>query len=487
MTASSSPADPPLGYRCLVDAAAYIKVLRRRYWVLLVLVLVGTAGGYAVGHAKTPEYTATSRSFVSVPTNGSIAQQYQGTQLSISYVSTYAKIATSYAVATATATALHLPLSVGQVQGRLKASVETGTLLVDITATDSDPQRAAALANAAGQALHSISLGLDTSATPVKTQVIDPAVVPGAPTGPGPSRDLALGIVFGLVVGAALIVLLEVLDRTVKTAEQASELTRSPTVGLVPRRRGGLSASSQDSTHDIVTEAYRALRTAVRFLNPDAALRTILVTSASPSDGKTTTAANLAISLARGGERVIVVDADLRRGGLGQFFGVESAVGLTTVLRSQVRLRDALQAWEPNLHVLPTGALPANPAELLGSQAMAALLDDLALAADIVVIDSPPVLPVTDAVVLGTRVDGVLIVTRHGKTRRSSVAEATRRIDAVGADVVGVVINGLPQADAREYYVKYIYQDVPVKKVRRPDPGPAHVREDQPESSAASH
>jgi capsular exopolysaccharide synthesis family protein len=454
-----------------VDVAAYVKVLRRRYWVLLILVLTGAFGGYAVGHAKTPEYSATSRSFVEVPTNGTLAEQYAGSQLSISYVATYARIATSLSVAQRVVALLHLPLSAGEVQGQLSSSVESDTVLVDITATDPDPTRAAAIANAAGAALHAVSETLDTNATPVTTQVIDTASVPGSPNGPGPSRDLSLGIIFGVVVGAALIALLEALDRTVKSTVQATNLSGAPAVGLLPRRRGGLGAATQDATHDVASEAYRALRTAVRFLNPDAPLRTVLVTSASPGDGKTTTAANLAIALARGGDRVIIVDADLRRSGLSTFFGIESAVGVTTVLRRQVRLKDALQTWAPNLRILPAGTLPINPAELLGSQAMARLLDQLAVEADVVVIDSPPVLPVTDAVVLGTSVDGVLLVVRHGKTLRRSVQEATRRITAVGAEVAGVVLNGLPVSEAREYYVDYVYQEVGVPKRTRPTPG----------------
>jgi succinoglycan biosynthesis transport protein ExoP len=455
-----------------VELTAYLAVLRRRAVAVLLCVVAGLAGGIYLGVAPAKVYAATSQVFVSLPASGTVEDQLASTQISTAYVATFARIATSVDVGQRVVATLHLPLSASTVAGEISATQETGTFLIDIKASDGDPVRAAAIANAAADALGDVVATFKSpGAADVTVDTVDRASVPTTQVSPHPKTDTALGLVVGLLVGLALAGLLEALDRTVKTSAQASDLTAAPLLGLLPRRRGGLGAGTQDASHDVASEAYRSLRTAVRFLDPDHPLRTILVTSASPGDGKTTTAANLAIALARGGERVIVVDCDLRRAGLGHFFGLESAVGVTSILRRQVRLRDAIQTWSPSLRVLPSGPLPPNPAEILGSEAMAHLLDQLALEADVVIIDSPPVLPVTDAVVLATQVDGVLIVGRHGKTLRSALAETSRRLNSVGSDVAGVVLNGVPTSEAREYYVEYVYQEQPVVKRARPTPG----------------
>jgi succinoglycan biosynthesis transport protein ExoP len=456
-----------------VDLGGYVAVARRRALAILLCVIAGLVGGIYLGTAPAKTYRATAEVFVSLPATGSTEDQLASTQIAGAYVATYAKIATSQDVAQRVVSVLHLPLSANAVQGALSASPETGTYIIGITSTDGDAARAAAIANAAASALSEVVGSFRSAGSQdVTVATIDEAQVPGSPISPRPKLDTLLGLVVGLVVGVALAGLLEALDRTVKSGPQAAQLAGAPTLGLIPRRRGGLGAATQESAHDVAAEAYRSLRTAVRFLDPDRPLRTILVTSASPSAGKTTTAANLAISLARGGERVIVVDCDLRRAGLGHYFGLESAVGITSILRRQARLRDALQNAGPNLRVLPSGPLPPNPAELLGSQSMATLLDQLAVDADVVILDAPPVLPVTDAVVLATQVDGVIVVARHGKTLRSAATEASRRLRGVNADVVGVVLNGVPVSEAREYYVEYVYQEIQVPRRSRPAPNP---------------
>jgi receptor protein-tyrosine kinase len=269
---------------------------------------------------------------------------------------------------------------------------------------------------------------------------------------------LALALVLGLATGVVLMSLLEGLDRTIKSGEQGSAAFESALLALIPRRRRASGLVVADDTASVDGEPYRALRTAVQFADPDTPLRTLLVTSASPGDGKTTTAANLALALAAAGDRVAVVDADLRRAALAEAFGLERAVGLSSLFLHTAELDDALQEWRPGVFVLASGwPLPPNPSEILGSQMMSQLLQDLAARFDTVLIDTPPVLPVTDAVALSTQVDGVLLVARHGRTQRGQAAEASRRLTAVGADVIGFVLNAVPARESAGYYAAYRY------------------------------
>jgi capsular exopolysaccharide synthesis family protein len=465
-----------------VDLAAYLRVLRRRWYALVICVAAGLGGGYAYGHTQTPQYSATVRVFVGVPlSSSSVDEQLSGAQLSSAYVQTYAQVATSGTVVDRVAQQLHLPAGTPV---ELGAVPETGTYLIDISATSSIPDRAAAEANAAAAVLHDIATKITSGSSSVTVQTIDTAGVPVAPVSPRPTRDLFFGLILGVVIGVGAVVLLELLDRTVKSGEDAAHAAGAPLLGQLPRRRRGSPASINPGSHDPSAEAFTALRTAVRFLNPDEPLRTILVTSPSPGDGKTTVAGNLATVLARGGERVVVVDCDLRRGGLGRFYGVEPAVGVTSVLRREVRLRDALQTTGDKVRVLPTGSLPPNPAELLGSEAMGRLLDSLVLEADVIVIDAPPVLPVTDAVVLSAQVDCVLVVSRFGKTLRSSLQETVRRLRAVGAPVSGAVMTDVPASERPGYYLDYVYQEVVVSRPR-PRPGPVEKAEGKPAAAMA--
>jgi protein-tyrosine kinase len=209
------------------------------------------------------------------------------------------------------------------------------------------------------------------------------------------------------------------------------------------------------------SEAYRTLRTNIQFSSVDNPIRSLLVTSSSPGEGKSTTTANLAVVLAQTGQRVIVVDTDLRRPVLHKVFGIPNNIGLTTALLAGESLsqEDYLQPTEiDTLSVLTSGPIPPNPSELLGSHRMQHLIEVLAQAADIVIFDSPPVLAVTDAVVLGRQVDGVLVVADAGNTREHALAQAVAELQKTGANVLGVALNRL---DTRRggYYYYYYYSD----------------------------
>jgi len=191
-----------------------------------------------------------------------------------------------------------------------------------------------------------------------------------------------------------------------------------------------------------VSEAYRTLRTNIQFSGLDKSLRTLLVTSSSPAEGKSTTLGNLAVTFAQAGNQVILVDCDLRRPSLHTVFGVDNGVGLTNLAIGDLPDKIPLQDTSvPNLRLLPSGPLPPNPSELLGSKRMDKILEMLKSGADFVLFDCPPILAVTDAAVLARKVDGVLLVVSAGKTKREHASKAKLLLDKVNANVVGVVLN----------------------------------------------
>ncbi len=446
-----------------MEPQVLLSLLRRRWLPLLLCLLAGLGAAEAVTRRSTPFYASSARLFVNIPSATSRSEAESGLRLTSQLLRSYAQVATSRSAAQQIVERLTLPEGPDSLRSRISATPEADTLLVTVSAVDADPQRARSIANMAANVL------IDTinefekgkGADAIQAEVIDDATAAGSPYTPRPRLNLLAGGFLGLVLGLAAGLLLDVMDRSVKAPGQAAELFRAPMLGLVPRRKEVTAnpVVTVELPTDPASESYRALRTAVRFINPDEPLRTILVTSPTPNDGKTTTAVNLAVAMAQSGERVVLVDADLRRAQLGGLLGIESAVGVTSVVTHLVAPTDALQNWRDILGFMPSGPLPPNPSEILGSQTMAQLINALRNLADVVIFDAPPVLPVTDAVVLSTQVDGVILVARSGRTQRNAAAEAHRRLDTVGANVVGFVLNAVPTSASVGYYEDYRYVD----------------------------
>jgi capsular exopolysaccharide synthesis family protein len=444
-----------------VDLVQFLAMLRRRLALILICLIAGVAGGAFFAANAQPVYLAQSRAFLRIPGTQGLGQQIGAFQLIAQVINTYASIATSRANAERIITSLGLDESPADVAGHLNAVVEKQTTIIDIFASASTAAEAQQLSNAALRALTAEvdQLG-EGQIGAVTVRTLDTAPLPTAPSSPDKPLDITVGALLGLVVGLAASGILEALDRTVKTSTHGDVLFGAPMLGVVPRRRGNMLVVRRGVDNSDV-EPYKALRTAVRFANPDNPVRTILVTSVNSDDGKTTTAANLAVAIALSGVRVVVVDADLRRAQLAKAFGLDSQVGLTSLFLGEAPLNDALQEWDRDISVLASGPLPPNPSEIVGSQLFNQILTSLAGIADVVVIDAPPVLPVTDAVAIASQVDGVLIVARHGKTLRNGASETRRRLDGVGANVIGYVLNAVPARDAQSYYADYTHNTAP--------------------------
>ncbi len=290
--------------------------------------------------------------------------------------------------------------------------------------------------------------------------IVDPAIPADQPAGPRVLLNTILAAFVGLLLAIGIAFLLDYLDDTVKSGADVEALVGVPTLGAIIRMKGGGDRSEIYHLAALLyprspaAEAYRTLRTNVEFAAVDAPVRTILVTSSIPGEGKTTTAANLAVVFAQAGRRTLLIDADLRKPGVHKMFNLQNTEGLTSLLRSDaVDAVGIAQATEQeNLAVITTGPLPPNPAELLGSQRMKVILERLAAAVDLVIIDSPPLRAVTDAAILASITDGTIFVIDAGRTRRGAAVSGRDALAKVGARVLGVTLNRLSEKASGDYY-----------------------------------
>jgi succinoglycan biosynthesis transport protein ExoP len=294
---------------------------------------------------------------------------------------------------------------------------------------------------------------------------LDHARVPTVPVSPKLGVNIAIGAVGGLFLGVSLVFLLVFLDRSIKTAEDAQQLVGAPVLGMIPALADGELPSDDDKARDLyvhqhptsrVAECCRALRTNILFSGADRQLKTLVVSSANPREGKTTSVIYLGTTLAQSGQRVLLIDTDMRRPRLHASTGVPRGKGLSNLILGDESYDEAIKTTEiPNLFVLPCGPLPPNPAELLVSKRFGAVLDELRTRFDRIILDSPPLEPVTDAVVLSRQADGVLLVVRAGKTERDEARRSAKKIRDVGGEIVGVVLNEADVDRRSGYYYKY--------------------------------
>jgi succinoglycan biosynthesis transport protein ExoP len=285
--------------------------------------------------------------------------------------------------------------------------------------------------------------------------VVEPAVAPQAPFKPRRAVNVALGLMVGLAGGMGLAFLFENLDPTLYTTRQIEEVTELPLLEKIPTvaKRQQTTLFSGNSPQG---EAFRRLRTNTLALNHDVPLQTLLITSAEPREGKSTIVANLACAMARSGRRVIAVDGDLRRATLHEIFDLPNQIGLSSLLNQEATLDEAIQDGDvPGVRVLTSGPLPPDPAELLGSPHMADLIEQLVQQFDVVLLDTPSLLAVTDAAVLAPVVDGVILVVGRAQTQREAVRAARQQLAGVKARLVGVVVNRANQRSSDRYYRYY--------------------------------
>jgi tyrosine-protein kinase len=443
-----------------MDLYQYARVLRTHAALIALSIVACTGAAAWLAWTRTPTYAAQAQLFVSSSgAPADLSQTYQGGLFAQQRVQSYAQIVVSPPVAQAVIKQLRLTESVPQLQDKIHASVPKGTVLIDVTAEDRSPPRAKAIADAVGEHFSSFVNTLETpqgqQRSPVKVTLTSRAEVPTHPASPKKALFLVLGVVLGLVLGIGAAVLREGLNRRIRSEDHAAAVADAPLLGSIVEDRHADTRPLVvvEDPASVAAEAYRRLRTNLRALSADHGVRSFAVSSAVASEGKTLVTANLGIAFAQAGTRVILVDADLRRPALTDLLGLPSRVGLSTVLAEDLPVQASLQTWRDglSLEVLASGWQPSDPSELLESPRFAAVLEALTERADLVILDAPAVLPVADAAILGRLTWGIVLVASLASTRTEQLETAARSLDAVDAQLLGVVLNRLPARNAWRY------------------------------------
>lgn len=450
-----------------MDLRDYVSVLKARWMLIALCTMVTIALAAILTWRATPQYASSARLFVSTA-SADDSQALQGGAYSLQRVKSYADLLTGQEIARRVVDTLDLDESPSALSTQISASSKIDTVILTITVTDPSRERAKLLVDAVAEEFVGYVAELETppgkDEATSKATVVDPGTLPGSPISPNPTRNLGLGAVLGLLLGVGIAVLRDSFDSSIKSVRQLESLVPAPVIGTIsydPEAVNTPLISALDA-YAPRPEAFRVLRTNLQFIDPDLERKVFVVTSSLPGEGKTTTAVNLALALAEGGEKVALVEGDLRRPKISEYLRLESAVGLTTVLIGKLPLKDAVQSTaNEDLTVLTSGSTPPNPAELLKSSAMGVLIETLRETYDIVLIDAPPLLPVTDGALLAAQSDGALLVVRHGKTTTDQLSVAVERLEAVGATPVGVIFNMTPAKGGDGYGYGYGYGYAP--------------------------
>ncbi|MCT2085770.1 polysaccharide biosynthesis tyrosine autokinase [Microbacterium enclense] len=475
-----------------MELKTYWRIVRAGWIWILVGVLLGVGGAAAWYAVQKPVYTADASGFLSAAAASSSSGGDTGAaliadNLAKSKVKSYIDVGTWRSVANRVIEDLDLSVQPESLVRSVSITNPVDTVNIAVQASASTPEGARDIAQAWVRAMATEIESLETQNggnAVVRLVPGDSAQLPLAPSSPNLRLALALGAVIGLVLGSAVAAIRYMFDRRIRSAEAIEKETGQVVVGSIPLERSFSTshrlipldgvASGDRAKYFRVAEAMRELRTNIQFMDVDNPPRVIVVTSPLPGDGKSTTSANLAITLAANGQRVILIDGDLRRPMVASIFALVEGVGLTDVLAGRADFEDVAQpvGTGGNLFVLGAGTLPPNPSEVLGSARMQRLLAHLSKDATVIV-DAPPLLPVTDAAVLTHSADGAIIVGSVGKTTVETLQKALQSLHRAGGRCLGVVINRVPvRGRGKGYYdYRYIgdYASTPQAE-RQPDP-----------------
>lgn len=451
----------------------YLRILRKNWLLILVATVLGTVGAGVFSLVQTPQYQASTQLYVSVRSandDGALSDLTQGGTYARQAVLSYVDVVETASVLGDVIDDLDLDMSVGELRSAVSASSPTNSVLIDIDVTGPDPELTADIANAVGRSFtDTVTTVLEKpragGVSPVQISTVEEATAPSAPFSPNTTRNVALGFMLGLMLGLGLAVLRTALDTRVRSPKDLHQISDLPILGTIIDDPKASKDPLVVHTHlrSPRAESFRSLRTNLQFVNVDGSPRSFVITSSAPGEGKTTVATNLALSLAQSGASVALVDADLRKPTVAKRMGVDGEVGLSSLLAGMVELEDVIHRWgKDELFVLPAGRIPPNPSELLGSREMQNLLAKLTEHFDYVIIDSPPVLAVTDAAVLSRFAGGTILVAAVGLARKNEVAAGLEALDGIANRISGVVVTRAPSKGPDSYhYARYEYAKEP--------------------------
>jgi len=436
----------------------YLRVLRERWIIIVSIVLVAMIGAGAAWSLRPPEYTAKLTMYVSAQATDTANAAYQGSLLSEQRVSSYVRLVGSTWVSRAVIRDLGLVGTPEAVAGQVSASSAPDSVLIDVAVVGRSPEEAAAVADSVGRVFVELVAELERPSAPgdvppIAVRVVEPATVPTRPSSLGLPVTLVLGLLGGAAVGLGLALARNAMDTSIKSVEQLHNAAGAPNLGTIaydgkiPKQ----PLTAHEDPQSPRAEAFRQLRTNLQYIDVDNPRKIIVVTSALPGEGKTTSVCNLAIAMAAAGSRVLVVEADLRGPKVADLLGLDRSAGLTDILAGRLRSQQVIQPWAGSFDVLASGPLPPNPSELLASRQMGALLGELRDRYDMVLVDSPPLIPVTDAAAMAPATDGAILVCRFKKTTREQVGRGAAALAAVSVPLLGTVFTMVPRSGSGAY------------------------------------
>lgn len=455
-----------------MELSDYLQILRAYWRSIVAVTLAALVAAAALSVLTRPTYTASSTLFFSIKNASTVGELNAGSTYVEGQVQSFAKVAVSPMVLQPVIDKLGLDTTPDKLAGRVKTTVPTNTATMDIAVEDGSATEAAHIAAAISDGLIAAVPRLAPPGAdgvePVLATIIRPATSPTSPTSPKVLQNLALGLLLGLLLGVGQAIARSVLDQRVKSERDLETVTDLPVLGSIIATEDDDDSPAlliDGNPRSLRAEAYRRLRTNLQFLGLSEGEKVIAVTSSLPGEGKSITAINIATTLAAAGERVLLIDADLRKPTLSSKLRVEGAVGLTTVLIGDATLADVIQPYGSTpLSILASGPVPPNPAELLGFVTMQRILAEASRSYDAVIIDTPPLLPVTDAAVVSQIVNGTLVVVGSGEVRKPQLGSALDSLEQVEARVLGVVMNKVRSDSTGQYSYHYSYQ--PTKRTK---------------------
>ena len=454
--------------------AEYLRVLRRRWVTVVVFTLLAVVAALSISALMPRSYEATATDFVASTDNGNNSSAYEGSEFALAQVQSYAKLASSPSVLQPVISELDLKTSVAELATRVTATNPAGTVVVQIQARASTAAEAAAIANSVAKHLSTGVAQVNGSGASVQVTTAVPARVPSAPASPRVLLNLALGLVVGLAVGVIVALLRDRFDRSVRSGAHLAAISGHRVLGEVSDADSATGAPGIDGTDEVTRDELSTIRTNLNLLDPDHSPKVMMVSSALAGEGKTQLATRIALDLADARHTVCVVDANLRQPGVASSLEVEQTPGLGNVLAGRSKISDALRpSASPGLSVLPAGVLPSDPSRLLASPEMESLIDHLRTRFDLVVIDTPPLLSVSDAVVVGAHVDAAVLVVRRGHTHVAEVRASVEKLASAAVRCCGVILNRVPRSRSvrrARYHYPTVTSEVARDSGGRPTP-----------------